>query len=271
MEDEQINLNEISAFDGTPLRTDGPAFKDDEPVEVKEEESKEVTETQNEEQDPASSGESNNEDESRVPYSRFSQVLSAKKELADENEKLKSELEKLSQTSTSETTDTSSLPAWWVKMYGDDDASVDAYNNGWVQMTQEAKKLAIQELKQEQQRIAETTQKNEQVILDSIAQVESSIKRTLTEEEKRGLLLTVDEYTPKDANGVYTSDLFPFEKAWKIYSVENNVETQKKSDVKKEAQKRIAGLSSTNNDETPDGSSNQTEERVSWGQWRDNF
>jgi len=65
---------------------------------------------------------------------------------------------------------------------------------------------------------------------DNVAEIDERLEdlaihldRELTEYEERRILEIVDEYTPKDKDGDYLTDLLPFDYAWKIYEAKKDV------------------------------------------------
>ena len=66
------------------------------------------------------------------------------------------------------------------------------------------------------------TQENIEIIDERFDDLAKYIGRELTEEEQSALLDIVDEHTPKNSQGNYAIDLFPFEYAWRIYETKRN-------------------------------------------------
>lgn len=79
----------------------------------------------------------------------------------------------------------------------------------------------LQESKYQKDFITEDNINEIEERLDELAEY---LDRELTEHEEVRILEIVDEYTPKDKDGDYLTDLLPFDYAWKIYEAKKDAE-----------------------------------------------
>lgn len=188
-------------------------------------------------------------EENKVPYSRFKNVNEARRK-AEENalnwQKRVEELEKPSQ-SESESED---MPSYWKELYGDSDASQRAWD---IQQKREAEierkayeagQRGAQELEQVQQ---ERIDDNVALIDDGFEDLSALVGRPLSAKEQSSILDIVDEYTAKDEYGNYQGAVMPFDKAWDIYELKQQVST---SSTRKERDAVAALSSAPTNGET---------------------
>lgn len=169
-----------------------------------------------------------NGDETRIPYSRFKKVHEKALEAEREAKLWRERAEQAAQFTQSQQQRSSQeeeLPTYWINLFGDSDASREAYKLEQVRF-QNLKKEAIDEFKREQE-----TQKSQQheAIQESLSAIEEGFEnvealagRNLSEKEKEKILDIVDEYSPKDRDGNYIAHI-PFEKAWDIYKAVSKV------------------------------------------------
>lgn len=203
-------------------------------------------------------------EEQRVPYSRFKKILDERDQTNVVIGQLEERLRQLESNRQEETKPSDvQMPDEWVALYGDSDISKKAF---MVQLRREeelqekAVAMAIDRLKKEQEEDVKRLSDNEKVLDDSLSQLSETLGKKLTEKEEDEILAIVDEFSPVDDQGKYTI-LFPFEKAFEIYSLRNKAKT-------KETHKErvsIARLSEGTSEETGDSSSSF--ER-GWDNWR---
>ena len=208
--------------------------------------------------------------ETKVPYSRFKNVNEARREAEAEAEKWRARAEELEQIKYKPRgEDPSEMPASWVKLYGDSEASKEA----WAVQEQremeierrayEAGQRGAQELKQvEQQRLNE----NLSVIDENFEDLTAIIGRDLTEKEQSAILDIVDTYTAKDSEGNYAGQVMPFDKAWDIYELKQNSGKV----AQRKSRDNVASLSGTNTQGEPDIKEEQNKNfnPLNWGAWR---
>lgn len=166
------------------------------------------------------------EEESKVPYSRFKKFHDRALEAEEEAAKWREEAESLRERPAERLAVSDDLPPQWVKLYGDSDASKDA----WAIQKQfnddiraQAKQDAIEALRNERQEEVSKVENNVAQIDESFEDLSAFVGRDLTDAEQSALLDIVDDYTPKDRNGNYAGELLPFDKAWEIYELKNAV------------------------------------------------
>lgn len=223
-----------------------------------------------EDTDSASTEDKNNtvssdEDEKKVPYSRFKKVLDERNETQSTIQLLEERLADLEKSRT-ETTDNADVevPAEWKELYGDSDVSKRAY---LVQLKREeqiqerAVQTAIERLKNEQNENAKRLVENESIIDDNLANLSETLGRKLTTKQEEDILSIVDEFSPVGEDGKYIS-LFPFDKAYEIYTLRTGVKTQ----AVKQQRTAISDLSNdTSEGDTTDSSSSF---QRGWDTWR---
>ena len=211
----------------------------------------EVTTEATEEVTDSASTEDNNtvdssqEDEQRVPYSRF-------KKLVDERDARESTIQKLEErltdleTKRSETTNNADIemPDEWVKLYGNSDVAKEAFKiqlKREEQIQERAVTTAIERLKSEQNENTKRLVENETIIDENLSTLSEQLGKKLSSKQEEDILGIVDEFSPVGEDGKYTS-LFPFDKAYEIYTLRNGIKTQATST----ARKVVADLSNDN-------------------------
>lgn len=191
---------------------DQPTSPDEEVDEEQEnEEGEAASEAENEEEESEVEESTEEEDSEtdverdtpRVPYSRFESV----NERAIRAEEELRILKESQQHGTVPANDAPvQLPSYWVKLYGDSDASKEAF-----QLRQQELKETRQELYQslreemEQEREQEEA-RTEELVDDWSAQIDdfaATHKRKFTDTQTDALLDVMDELTPKDSKGNY--------------------------------------------------------------------
>lgn len=243
-----------------------PVFSDNFGEEPEEEE---VEEQQVEVEVEEKVSESTNEtdsvaDDARIPYSRFERV---NERAIRAEERLAMLEEKLNQNDSPETITDTELPPSWVKLYGDSDASKEAYQ---IQLQREIdlqEKLENQILSRMEQRQSEEESRVESNIAqidEQIEQFENTIGRKLTATEENAVLDIQDEFTQKDEKGNYTTPLLSPDKAFEIYTLRQDKAVQ----AKKQAKNRVLTLTGANNESEPDATSQADFNPNNWGNWR---
>lgn len=161
------------------------------------------------------------EEESKVPYSRFKKfhdrALEAEREAAEWREKAQSyHDEPVKQVASDD------LPPQWVKLYGDTDASKEAWQIQKqlnADMLADARREALEAVRNERFEASAKVEANIEHLDESFEDLSALVGRDLTEAEQSAVLDIVDEFTPKDRNGDYAGEILPFEKAWDIYEL----------------------------------------------------
>jgi len=184
-------------------------------------------------------------EETKVPYSRFKKYHDEAKQYQAEAEELKARIEKLELGRFETKDDSQSLPDYWVELYGDSEASEKAYKiqqRREQQLKDEARLEAIEAIRNERYQEQENLNSNLESIDDNLENLSDFVGRQITEKEESAILDIVDDYTPKDENGNYMGALLPFEKAWDIYQMKQQVTTG----VRAKTRDSIASLSNEN-------------------------
>lgn len=204
------------------------------------------------------------EEEAKVPKSRFltmhSRAIEAEKLLAQER------AERASQpTEAVQPVETAELPAYWVEMFGDSDASVQAFQAEQARLSAIEDKAAERAFEKLSNREKEEENRTKEIV-DSFNQGFEELgiiqDHEFTDDEQVAILDIVEQYSPKDKNGNLVREfLLPLDKAYEIYSVRNDAKTT----VSRQARNAVATLTGARAEGSSDGSA-----AVAWqpGQWR---
>ena len=198
--------------------------------------------------------------EQEVPYSRFKTISDARREaeakVAELERERESWISRREEPSKKEVEDDPQLLNYMITLYGDNENTRKAYKielervayleeRAEKRAADRAERLVEERESREQNRIAE----NEQVIDDSLSDLQAYIGRNLTDNEQSEILDIVGEYTPKDHDGNYSGDLLSFDKAYEIYEMRN----QRQAQVTRKARSVPTRLTGTNTDGEPSG------------------
>lgn len=228
-------------------------------------ESKENTSTQSEvskeENDSVTS-----QEENKVPYSRFKKKVDEVNEYSNKIAYLEGQLEALkSRPQESTSHEDVDVPAEWKELYGDSEVSKRAFKiqlEREAQIRESAVEQAIETLTRRQQEEISSQSHNEEIIDNSLEQLQESIGKKLTEKQEEDILTIVDEFSPVGEDGKYIS-LFPFDKAYEIYTLRN----AQKGQATKQARQSVADL--TGNTSEGEVDSTVTPFRRGWDNWRE--
>lgn len=164
------------------------------------------------------------EEEGKVKYSRFKKFHDRALEAEKEAAYWRSQAE---QRQTVETKETSNVPDYWKELYGESEAAQKAWRiqeKAQEELTERAERKAIEAVHQAQQEEFIQNQANVEQLDEGFESLSEFVGRDLTAKEQSAVLDIVDEFTPKQSNGNYVKDaLFPFEKAWEIYDMRNQM------------------------------------------------
>lgn len=209
---------------------------------------------------PKESESSTEEDEQKVPYSRFKTVSDKVKYLEEELENLKLSREEKEEISISDVKPDDA----WTELYGDSEAAKKA----WIvqqKMNAEIAERAIQEAIQRVKMLdAEEEQslvQNEEIIDENLDNLKQTIGKKLSSKDEEEILSIVDEFSPIGDDGKYVQ-LFPFDKAYEIWELRNAPKIRKTS----EERENIANLSGDRSD--GDIESDSGTFRKGWDSWR---
>lgn len=203
-------------------------------------------------------------EEAKVPKSRFltmhQRAVEAERQLRElEAQRAQYTPEPVQQPENTE------LPDYWIEMFGDSDASVKAYEAEQARLAtieEKAAERAFERLnsreKEEEARTAD--------IVDSFDRAFEELgiiqDKEFTDEEQVAILDIVEEYSPKDKDGMMLRDyLLPLDKAYEIYSVRSEAKTS----VSRKARSEVAALTGARSE-----GSGSAQEAGNWqpGQWR---
>ena len=172
------------------------------------------------------------EEESKVPYSRFKKFH----DRALEAEALAEEWRQKAETfKPKEEPTTDSIPGYWIKLYGDSDASKEA----WVVQKQENERAkeemrreALEAVRNERLQETQQTEQNVEALDSNFEELSALVGRDLTDKEQSAVLDIVDDYTPKDKDGNFAGSLLSFDKAWGIYEMQQQVSKAPKAQAR---------------------------------------
>lgn len=192
-------------------------------------------------------------EEQRVPYSRFKKVLDEKVEAERAAEEARgfstTVLERLTAIEQSvregsqRPSEDLSSASWkaWEKLYGDTDESREAFRLNQEFLTEarkeaieEARKSALDEVRKEREAVAKRESDFEKFVENGFTELEKQLGRTLSESDRDAILQTADHFTPKDAQGNYTSNLYPLSMAHEMWELQKSKTTSRQSKERNE-------------------------------------
>jgi len=210
---------------------------------------------------------SQEEEEQRVPYSRFRHVKSELDNTRLTIQELEGRLSELEQSRYESETSNEELevPKEWVELYGDSDVSKRAYKiqlQREEQLENKAVQKALHILKEESHREEHQIAENEEAIETDLEILQDKLGRKFTPEIEDSVLSIVDEFSPTGPDGKYLS-LFPFDKAYEIYELRES----KKQNKTASARKKVADLTGYNSEGEVDSS--DAPFKRGWDTWRE--
>lgn len=195
------------------------------------------------------------EEESKVPYSRFKKFHDQAKQAQAETDSLRAEAEewkRKANANESKEESENNLPFTvdeWVELYGDNEITRKAYqkqaqmsNALFEQAKHEGAKAYREEAQSEQVRVKQ----NLESIDSNLEALDEFAGHKLSEAEQSAILDIVDEYSSKDADGNYVSNI-PYEKAYGIYELKQ----QAAKAPQKESRNKVASLTNTKTQGAP--------------------
>ncbi len=191
-------------------------------------------------------------EETKVPYSRFKKFHEEARQARAEAEEWRAKAEALEQRPRYDREEeTSEMPSYWIKLYGDSEASKEAWQiqerreQEIERRAYEAGQRGAEELEVKQQQRIES---NVATIDDSFEDLSDYVGRELTAKEQSAILDIVDDFTPKDSYGRYAGPLIPFEKAWEMYELkQGSAKVSQRKD--RDSVASLSGASSQGNTE----------------------
>lgn len=210
-------------------------------------------------------------EENRVPYSRFKNIHSRALEAERMAAQYEAELQALrtQQVYREPVREEASLPSYWVEMYGDSAASKRAWEIQQEQnnlIRQQAREEALSAVREEREMESTRISENLETIDERLDALSAFVGRDLSDREQSAILDIVDEYTPQDEDGNYLGEVIPFEKAWEIYELKNQVSAS----PRKQARNSIAGISGsqTQGETSIGGDKSNNFNPLDWDAWR---
>lgn len=210
-------------------------------------------------------------EEHRVPYSRFETVNERAVRAEAELELLKEQLTKAQSQPTYQ--DPGELPADWVELYGDTEASKRAWirqqdsdRKRFAALEETAVKKAVESLQKVQSEAAAQEAEATQYIGESFDDYLGKNKKSFSEKEQEAILDIVDGMTPVGEDGKYVADpTFFIPKAVELYELRKaHVEASKKASRRDATQ--LVGANSDSSHPTPV----DTFRSGDWDSWRNN-
>lgn len=168
------------------------------------------------------------EDEQRVPYSRFNKVRERAEQAEQDAENARRLLREAQaqQYVSRETSSHSSYEEDYAreikKLYGDTPVSNEIISINLKHqrgIEERAERRVIEAIERKQQNEVRALAQNENVIDTRLEQLADKLGRELTEKEESALLEIVDEYTPTGDDGRYIGEILPFDKAWEVHEL----------------------------------------------------
>jgi len=204
-------------------------------------------------------------EERRVPYSRFKRVIEEREEASERMKALEERLHELeSNRSTSDDYD-DPMPPEWERLYGNSEASREAWNiqlRRETQLTQQAVEQALGQIERQQAALVEAVEENEELIENSLELLQESLGRKFTAKQEEEILTIVDEFSPTGPDGKYVT-LFPFDKAYEIYALRSAQKGRPTHDARRAVAELAGGSSEGDTDSSVD------HYRRGWDNWRE--
>lgn len=185
-------------------------------------------------------------DPPRVPYSRFETVNEARVRAEEELRLMKAdrERERLQQAAAP---NADGLPAYWVKLYGDSDASKEAYALRQQELKEERESLRSSIREDMQREQAESEQRVENTVDEWSNQIDdfaAKNKRKFTDAQTDSILDVMDELTPKDTEGNYVVEPIQYlARAVELYDLRQDKALASKKQARQSTAKLTAAKS----------------------------
>jgi len=264
MNDETMSLD--PAFSSKDIQNESFKFDGDEvSTQASQTETDKGTETES--SDETSSPVGNDEEEQKVPYSRFEKKVKEINEYQSTIKRLEEEINSIKSQNSSRNTQESEteLPNEWKELYGDGEAAKKAYQvqlKYLSNLEEKAAQSAYERMIKEQQAVAQKQEENEQFVDNSLQELSENLGIKMTPKLEEELLNIVDKYSPTGDDGKYIAPI-SFDKAYEIYKLQNSVKVQKVQS----ARESVANL--TRESSLGETSDRNTAYKPSWDSWRD--
>lgn len=266
---------EIKKEERESIDLNAPAFgADTQPEKEPVDEPKEIVTA--EESQPKSE-ESKEEEEQRIPYSRFAATLKKARDAERAAREAQERLEELESRRSyreekpiefeDEIRKTADI------YFGENEKAKEQYVRIELEkarkMEEIAERRALDALQRRESTSRSELETNERVIDDQIEDLSLSLGRDLTQAEEEAVLTIADEYSPVDEDGRYISGQpLPLNKAWEIYELRLD---RQAATSKKARRQATAATSIRTEAETPNREEDDKNYRPSWGNWRKRF
>lgn len=199
-------------------------------------------------------------DEARIPYSRFETVHERAIRAEAELELLK---QQQAEARNAHQEDENEPPSSWLDLYGDNDESRDAYRKA-LEIDRQRADRVYQDVQSRLQAEQNQSQAKLENLNNKFTQAEEQLGKEFSEEELIGVMGVMEEFTPKDAQGNFLSELIDPVKAYEIYQMRHKTTDNSRSQARKQVLKTInGGGNSGGNSDLPDYL-NDTQFRGSW-------
>ncbi len=209
------------------------------------------------------------DEETKVSYSRFSNINQRRKEAERRAWELEREIEELRQRPEVRKDESGDIPAEWFELTGGDTPqSRKAYQilrNTLNPSEDKIRQLAEQAYYQAEVTESRRVSENERTLDDQLEDVSISLGRDLSDDEELALLEIMDEYSAKDEEDRIYS-LFPAEKAWEIYEMQSGSRVSSRKMARDRAASTISSPSQGEPAPQGRGRTNKYFD-PSWGAW----
>lgn len=249
--------------DETKFNLDAPTVPDSD----QEEEQEAVEESSEATSEPVTPAEETvvEDEPARIPYSRFETVHERAVKAEAELEFLRSQRQETAEPVQF----TGDLPEKWVKLYGDNEASREAYGLYKEGIKEEFKTMRgelVNEVRQEEYTREKEAEKTADEWATTISDFGAKNSRKFSDAEQSALLDVMDELAPKDDRGMYVvSPITYLEKAVELYDLRN----QRQNFSKKEAKRKAASLAGASGEGEPNDTQSDGHFRPGqWDSWR---
>lgn len=189
-------------------------------------------------------------DPPRVPYSRFESV-NERAIRAEEQLRMMQEEREEAKLAQAAAPNADGLPSYWVKLYGDSEASKEAFQLRQQELKEERESLRAGLREDMQREQIESEQRVDSTVDEWSNQIDdfaAANKRKFTDSETDALLDVMDELTPKDESGNYIVEPIQYlPRAVELYDLRQ----EKALATKKASRQQTARLTSAKSEGTP--------------------
>lgn len=185
-------------------------------------------------------------DPPRVPFSRF-ETVNEERIALKERVRLFEEAQERERLEKAAAKGPEGLPEYWVKLYGDSDASKEAYALRQQELADMRETLHADVRKGIQKEQAEAEQRTEETVEDWSTKIDdfaAQSKRKFSDADTDAILDVMDELTPKDAEGNYIVEPIDYlGRAVELYDLRTEKALASKKTAKQTATKLVSAKS----------------------------